>query len=177
MNMDYDTKNADRLNPSRLIVDRQSSALKQLLWRLVRSEKESDVLAPVTVVGPTRYANLSLRHEFGRGGFANVRFIAMPVLSELLGAAALAREGRRPTVKVRETLSLNPHWPSGAIIDPRRRRSRRTYPYAKRSSLTIGRRRSATRSSSRAPIRTAPIFAETVTSMWSSDWTTTSNLA
>ena len=87
--MDYDTKNTNRLNPGRLIVDRQSSALKQLLWHLVRSEKESDVLAPVTVVGPTRYANLSLRHEFGRSGFANVRFIVMPALSELLGAAAL----------------------------------------------------------------------------------------
>ena len=106
VSMDYDTKNTDRLNPSRLIVDRQSSPLKQLLWHLVRSEKESDVLAPVTVVGPTRYANLSLRHEFGRGGFANVRFIVMPVLSELLGAAALAREGRRPLTAVLESVSL-----------------------------------------------------------------------
>ena len=106
MTMDYATKNTDRLNPSRLIVDRQSSALKQLLWHLVRSEKGSDVLAPVTVVGPTRYANLSLRQEFGRSGFANVRFIVMPVLSELLGAAALAREGRRPLTEVLESVSL-----------------------------------------------------------------------
>ena len=98
--MDYATKNTDRLNPSRLIVDRQSSALKQLLWHLVRSAKGSDVLAPVTVVGPTRYANLSLRQEFGRGGFVNVRFIVMPVLSELLGAADLAGEGRRPLTAV-----------------------------------------------------------------------------
>ena len=104
--MDYDTKTADRLNPSRLIVDRQSPALKQLLWHLVRSEKGSDVLAPVTVVGPTRYANLSLRQEFGRGGFVNVRFIVMPVLSELLGAAALAGEGRRPLTAVLESMSL-----------------------------------------------------------------------
>ena len=104
--MDYDTKNADRLNPSRLIVDRQSPALKQLLWHLVRSAKGSDVLAPVTVVGPTRYANLSLRQEFGRGGFVNVRFIVMPVLSELLGAAALAGEGRRPLTAVLESMSL-----------------------------------------------------------------------
>ena len=106
MSMDYDTKNTNRLNPGRLIADRQSSALKQLLWHLVWSEKESDVLAPVTVVGPTRYANLSLRHEFGRSGFANVRFIVMPVLSELLGAAALAREGRRPLTAVLESVSL-----------------------------------------------------------------------
>ena len=104
--MDYDTKNADRLNPSCLIVDRQSPALKQLLWHLVRSAKGSDVLAPVTVVGPTRYANLSLRQEFGRGGFVNVRFIVMPVLSELLGAAALAGEGRRPLTAVLESMSL-----------------------------------------------------------------------
>ena len=104
--MDYDTKNADRLNPSCLIVDRQSPALKQLLWHLVRSAKGSDVLAPVTVVGPTRYANLSLRQEFGRGGFVNVRFIVMPVLSELLGAADLAGEGRRPLTAVLESMSL-----------------------------------------------------------------------
>ena len=106
MTMDYDTKNADRLNPGRLIVDRQSPALKQLLWHLVRSAKGNDVLAPVTVVGPTRYANLSLRQEFGRGGFVNVRFIVMPVLSELLGAAALAGEGRRPLTAVLESMSL-----------------------------------------------------------------------
>ena len=99
--MDYDTKNT-----ARLIADRQSSALRQLLWHLVRSEKGSDVLAPVTVVGPTRYANLSLRQEFGRGGFVNVRFIVMPVLSELLGAAALAGEGRRPLTAVLESMSL-----------------------------------------------------------------------
>ena len=106
MSMDYDTKNTNRLNPGRLIADRQSPTLKQLLWHLVRSEKGSDVLAPVTVVGPTRYANLSLRQEFGRGGFVNVRFIVMPVLSELLGAAVLAGEGRRPLTAVLESMSL-----------------------------------------------------------------------
>ena len=47
--------------------------------------KQSDPLAPVTVVGPSVYANLSLRHRLGRQGFANVRFMVLPRLAELLG--------------------------------------------------------------------------------------------
>ena len=93
-------------NTGRLIVDRQSPALAEALWRLVRDAKGDDVLAPVTVVGPTRYANLSLRQELGRSGFANVRFIVMPVLSELLGGAALSRAGRKPLTAVIESVSL-----------------------------------------------------------------------
>ena len=80
----------------RLIVERQSPELRERLWQLVQEAKGNDAMTPVTVVGPTRYANLSLRHEFGRTGFANVRFIVLPVLSEMLGAASLAAAGRRP---------------------------------------------------------------------------------
>ena len=98
--MDNDTKNAGLL-----IMDRQSPALTEALWRLVREAKSGDVLAPVTVVGPTRYANLSLRHELGRAGFVNVRFIVLPMLSELLGGAALARSGRKPLTAVMESVS------------------------------------------------------------------------
>ncbi len=98
--------NNDTKNIGRLIVDRQSPALTETLWKLVQEAKEGDVLAPVTVVGPTRYANLSLRQELGRSGFANVRFIVLPVLSELLGGAALARAGRKPLTPVLESVSL-----------------------------------------------------------------------
>ena len=90
----------------RLIVDRQSPRLRETLWRLICQAKGNDVLAPVTVVGPTRFANLSLRHELGRSGFANVRFIVLPALTELLGAAALAGSGRRPLTGTLEGVSM-----------------------------------------------------------------------
>ena len=85
---------------------RQSPELREAVWRLVRDAKQGDPLAPVTVVGPSSYANLSLRQELGRGGFANVRFIVLPVLSELLGGAAMARSGRRPLTSVLERVWL-----------------------------------------------------------------------
>ena len=88
-----------------LIVDRQSPALKEALWRLVREAKQDGgVLAPVTVVGPSQYANLSLRQELGRSGFANVRFILLPMLAELLGGAAMAAANRRPLSSVLENV-------------------------------------------------------------------------
>ena len=97
--------NGNSAYKARLIVDRQSQALKEALWRLVREAKQDGgVLAPVTVVGPSQYANLSLRQELGRNGFANVRFILLPMLAELLGGAAMARDGRRPLTPVLENV-------------------------------------------------------------------------
>ncbi len=90
----------------RLIVDRLSSSLTRELWRLVAEEQQNDVLAPVTVVAPTRYASLSLRQELGAVRFANVRFMTAPVLSELLGAAALEQQGRKPLTSVLENLAV-----------------------------------------------------------------------
>ena len=97
----------------RFILDRQSPALKEALWRAIREVKEAEgILAPVTVVGPSQYANLSLRQELGRRGFVNVRFILLPMLAEMLGGAAMARAERRPmttvleNVLVRRTLNL-----------------------------------------------------------------------
>ena len=90
----------------RLIMDRLSSSLTRELWRLVAEEQRNDVLAPVTVVAPTRYAGLSLRQELGGVGFANVRFMTATVLSELLGAAALEQQGRKPLTSVLENLAV-----------------------------------------------------------------------
>ena len=87
-------------------MDRLSPAMTEALWQLVKDAKRTDILAPVTVIGPTQYANLTLRHELGRNGFVNVRFIVMGHLSELLGAAELAREGRTPLTRVIETMSI-----------------------------------------------------------------------
>ena len=87
-------------------MDRFSPAMTKALWQLVKDAKHTDILAPVTVIGPTQYANLTLRQELGRTGFVNVRFIVMSHLSELLGAAELAREGRSPLTRVIETMSI-----------------------------------------------------------------------
>ena len=87
-------------------MDRISPALTEALWQMVKDTKRTDILAPVTVIGPTQYANLTLRQELGRNGFVNVRFIVMGHLSELLGAAELAREGRSPLTRVIETMSI-----------------------------------------------------------------------
>ena len=90
----------------RVVIEQQSPMLKDTLWGLIEEAKRGDVLAPVSVVGPTRYANLSLRHELGRNGFANVQFLVLPVLSEVLGAPGLARAGRRPLTPVLEGVSI-----------------------------------------------------------------------
>ena len=89
-----------------LIVEHQSTALRDRLWQLIDEAKGGDVLAPVTVVGPSRYANLSLRQELGLKGFANVRFIVLPVLSEMLGAATLSQAGLRPLTGVLEGVAV-----------------------------------------------------------------------
>ena len=95
------------MNTGRLIVDRQSPELREALWRMVRAAKQDGgVLAPVTVVGPSQYANLSLRQELGRSGFANVRFILLPMLAELLGGASMAQSGRRPLTPVLEAVAV-----------------------------------------------------------------------
>ncbi len=69
--------------------------------------KAGDPLAPVTVVVPSNYAGLSLRHRLGSGelslaaisgrdGLINVRFLVLARVAELLGAPTLAAHGRRP---------------------------------------------------------------------------------
>ena len=91
---------------SSLIVNRLSSDVTGELWRLIEEDQRHDALAPVTVVTPSRYAGLALRQELGRAGFANVRFMPAAVLSELLGAAALEQQGRKPLTGVLENLAV-----------------------------------------------------------------------
>ena len=87
----------------RLIVGRQSP---ERLRDAVDSLKRDDPLAPVTVVGPSNYANLSLRLDFARTGFVNVRFIVFSRLAEFLGAPRMAREGRTPLTRVIENAAV-----------------------------------------------------------------------
>ena len=60
----------------------------------------------MTVVGPSNYANLSLRHEFARAGFVNVRFMVFSRLAEFLGAPRMAREDRTPLTRVLENAAV-----------------------------------------------------------------------
>ncbi len=69
--------------------------------------KDGEALAPVTVAVPSNYAGLSLRRRLGAGplslagltgreGLLNVRLLVLARVAELLGAPALAAQGRRP---------------------------------------------------------------------------------
>ena len=101
---DNNTETGKLTSLGRLVVVRQSLSSREALWDLVRSAKNGDPMAPVTIVAPSRYASLSLRHDLGRQGFANVKFIELPMLAELLGAVYLA--GRRPLTGVLQSIFL-----------------------------------------------------------------------
>ncbi len=94
------------LPPIRLIIGRRSHVLRQRLWQLIQEEKARDPISPVTVIGPNRFANLTLRQEFGQNGFINVRFEVLSRLAEMLGGASLSRQGRRPLTPVMENVAL-----------------------------------------------------------------------
>ena len=90
----------------RLNLDPHSAEQPRRLWDLIAATKKDDLLAPATVVGPSNYANLTLRHELARSGFANVRFLPMPRLAELLGAPSLAAQGRTPLTSIVESAAV-----------------------------------------------------------------------
>ena len=94
------------IDSPRLYIDRHSTEQPRRLWRLIAASKKDDPLAPATVVGPSNYANLTLRHELARSGFANVRFLPMPRLAELLGAPSLAARGRTPLTSIVESAAI-----------------------------------------------------------------------
>lgn len=87
---------------SRLFLHRYSGDLIVPLARLVEQAKGGDPLAPVTVVCPTVYSNLTLRRALGRTGLVNVKFLVFSRLSEFLGAPALAAQGHRPLTPIIE---------------------------------------------------------------------------
>ena len=90
----------------KLVLHPASTDLTARLKQVVDSVQQGDPLAPVTVVGPSVYANLTLRHQLGRSGFANVRFLVFPRLAEFLGAPLLASQGRRPLTPLLESAAV-----------------------------------------------------------------------
>ncbi len=78
--------------PSLIIGHQSPNHLRALIAEIQRD----DALAPVTVIAPSVYANLSLRHGFARGKFANVRFMPLARLAEYLGSPSLAAANRTP---------------------------------------------------------------------------------
>ena len=90
----------------RLFTGTPSDGARATLWDLVNEIKRDDLMAPVTVVSPSRYASLALRQELGDNGFINVRFIQMPVLAELLGGASLAAKEKKPITSTLQSISL-----------------------------------------------------------------------
>ncbi|HZA21145.1 MAG TPA: hypothetical protein VFA32_00805 [Dehalococcoidia bacterium] len=63
---------------------------RERLRALVGALKGNDPLAPVSVVVPSTYAGLDLRHDLGRHRSASVHLMVLPRLTELLGAPSLA---------------------------------------------------------------------------------------
>ncbi len=78
----------------------------EALRRAVAQAKDGDALAPVTVVVPSNHVGVTARRLLAAGelgpvapggaGVAAVTFLTVYRLAELLGASALAAEGRRP---------------------------------------------------------------------------------
>ena len=83
----------------RLLLVPHGRPARRALWELIDGSKAGDPLHPVTVAVPSPLAGLSLRRGFadgGRTGFANVRFMALARVAELIGSPLLAAAGRRP---------------------------------------------------------------------------------
>ena len=114
---------------SRIFLYHLSDELPPLIRSFVDSLQEEDPLAPVTVVVPSWYAGFSLRHELGRSGLANVRFITSYRLSDLLGAPSRDRQKRRPLTPIIENASIR------AVLEdvPGRLMAVRTHPSTQQS--------------------------------------------
>ena len=62
---------------------------------LITDAKIENVLAPVTVIVPSTYAGLSLRHNLStKHGLINVRFMVLPRLAEFIGSPTLIAKAK-----------------------------------------------------------------------------------
>ncbi len=90
-----------------LYLDYQSFDHAALLYEMIQREQAGDPLYPVTVVGPSTYANISLRQRVAKDrGMSNVRFMVLSRVAELIGAPYLASQGRSPLTGVLESAAI-----------------------------------------------------------------------
>src|SRR5690606_12656067 len=92
--------------PVEVVTTPYSRPALEALRRAVAQAKDGDALAPVTVVVPSNHVGVTARRLLAAGelgpvapggaGVAAVTFLTVYRLAELLGASALAAEGRRP---------------------------------------------------------------------------------
>ena len=89
-----------------LFIEPADESARGRLRILVDALKKDDPLAPVTVIVPSTYAGLDLRHDLGRHGSANTHLLVLPRLAELLGAPSLATQGQRPLTPILEAAAI-----------------------------------------------------------------------
>ena len=89
-----------------LVTEPLDSRAPERLFTLVADFKGGDPLAPVSVVVPSTYAGLDLRHDLGCLGSTNVHFLVLSRLAELLGAPSLAAQRRRPLTPLVEASAV-----------------------------------------------------------------------
>ena len=76
------------------------------LLAFIRQVQDGDPLRPITVVAPSNYALLSIRHRLGLSGIANVRFLVAARLAELLGAPSFSAQDKRPLTSIIENAAV-----------------------------------------------------------------------
>lgn len=90
----------------RLFLEPLDSRDRERLRALVDAFKGGNALAPVSVIVPSTYAGLDLRHDRSRHGRANVQFLVLARLAELLGSPSLAAQGRPPLTPLVEAAAV-----------------------------------------------------------------------
>ena len=79
----------------------------ETLSNLIKFQKVTDPLHPVTVITSSQYAGVYLRRELSlRTGLANVTFMTLPRLATDLGSPALLKTNRVPLTPIIESASI-----------------------------------------------------------------------